>query len=364
MSIKFYCSCGKRLKAKDQMAARRTVCPACGNPVGIPSTKPTQRGTAAAPMTPMDRQARQREELGAVATLADKPPASGSPRVPERSVALSGEFNPEHLPEPETEVLLKPPPGKSRVRWFRPLQNRFHQGRLLVGAIPLVLGLALVFTAASGLAMLLWPKIAELPIYVSLAFGLMPLLLVGIACGFFQSILRSALSGDCRASQNVLKNTTIFVACFVPGPAVLTLVAIYFWLEGGDSTLGDQILLAELVVVAIAHFVVSFLAVAISGRVRDANPLRAVQLVHQLGWRSRFVVLAGAILCAVNALLVMNALGDLEARSGWLTLFGWWASFMLVFTVLCRWLGQLAANQISPSVLAAKAATPAQRDRE
>src|SRR5262249_28936669 len=55
MAIKFVCGCGKRLRARDDMAARRTVCPRCGAPVGIPSPQSAARGTALGPMTPAER---------------------------------------------------------------------------------------------------------------------------------------------------------------------------------------------------------------------------------------------------------------------------------------------------------------------
>ena len=55
MSIKFVCSCGKHLRARDEMAARRSMCPRCGAPVGVPSLRPTHAGTQAAPLTPQER---------------------------------------------------------------------------------------------------------------------------------------------------------------------------------------------------------------------------------------------------------------------------------------------------------------------
>jgi hypothetical protein len=70
MSIKFVCSCGKRLKARDDMAERRTVCPRCGNPVGIPSLDPTRP----MPMTPAERlrwQARRPITLSHLDELSD-----------------------------------------------------------------------------------------------------------------------------------------------------------------------------------------------------------------------------------------------------------------------------------------------------
>src|SRR5262245_49323274 len=62
MTIKFICTCGKHLKARDEMAARRSACPRCGAPVGVPSLKPTHTGTVAAPMTPLERLRRTREK--------------------------------------------------------------------------------------------------------------------------------------------------------------------------------------------------------------------------------------------------------------------------------------------------------------
>ena len=55
MTIRFVCGCGKHLRAREEMAARRVVCPGCGNLVGVPSLKPTHRGTVAAPLTPLER---------------------------------------------------------------------------------------------------------------------------------------------------------------------------------------------------------------------------------------------------------------------------------------------------------------------
>src|SRR2546423_13472646 len=84
MTIKFICTCGKHLRARDEMAARRSVCPRCGSPVGIPSLKPTHPGTTAAPLTPLERlrYARERARLPAPkpAPQADSSPAPSTPR--------------------------------------------------------------------------------------------------------------------------------------------------------------------------------------------------------------------------------------------------------------------------------------------
>src|SRR6516162_11429084 len=55
MAIKFFCKCGKKLKARDEMAGRRSICPRCGSPVGIPGLKPTHAGATLGPMSIKDR---------------------------------------------------------------------------------------------------------------------------------------------------------------------------------------------------------------------------------------------------------------------------------------------------------------------
>src|SRR5213593_192012 len=61
MSIKFVCTCGKHLRARDEMAARRSVCPRCGNPVGIPSLRPTHASAPLGTLSPEELRQRTRE---------------------------------------------------------------------------------------------------------------------------------------------------------------------------------------------------------------------------------------------------------------------------------------------------------------
>src|SRR5690348_9992307 len=39
MAISFACSCGKSFRAKDELAGKRTKCPACGQVLVIPSSQ-------------------------------------------------------------------------------------------------------------------------------------------------------------------------------------------------------------------------------------------------------------------------------------------------------------------------------------
>jgi hypothetical protein len=359
MSIKFFCSCGKRLKAKDAMAARRTICPACGNPVGIPSLQPTQRGTAAAPMSPLERITREQQKhaqvvtatAGASALSSDPPPRP----VHEPAQALGSELDPAKLPLSlqTTGIRLRAPLRlKSRRRWQAwPLETRWHQSLFYpLLAFPLVLGLALLFTILSGVAVLAWPNIVELPEkepyfwWVPCVF--LPMLVIGYACGFLRCVLASALAGEAGEIRwpgfnvpLILKSSLIAAICFLEGPVILTAIAYFFWLEGGDPSLIDWAILWELLVAAVAHFTALFLAVCLRNRVRDANPVRLVELIIELGWRGRIIILGGALLLVADGLLILDALGTLQPSSGWLPLFGWWSAGFYLLTLFSRWLG-------------------------
>jgi len=358
MSIKFFCSCGKRLKAKDAMAARRTICPACGNPVGIPSQQPTQRGTAAAPLTPFERQARERQALAAAGTSTAAPSVLPElvppPLSREPALALSSEFDPDKLQVPlqTTGIVLRALPRKTQRKWQAwPLETRWHQSLFYpLLAFPLVLGLALLFTIMSGVAVLNWPSIVELPEkepylwWVPCIF--FPLLVIGYACGFYRCVLASALAGEAGEIRwpgydvlLVMKSTLLSALCFLEGPALLAGIAYLFWLEGGDAAVADWAILWELLIVAVAHFVVLFLAVCLNNRLRDANPVRLVELIIQLGWRGRAIVLAGSIALVGAGMLMLDSLGSLQPTSGWLPLFGWWAGGFYFLTLYFRWLG-------------------------
>ena len=88
MSIKFTCSCGKRLRARDEIARCRSFCPRCGQPVGIPSLEGNQPGTTAAPLTPAERVhlAGQRKAAAPAESAAVEPPQRRvSTRHPKRT---------------------------------------------------------------------------------------------------------------------------------------------------------------------------------------------------------------------------------------------------------------------------------------
>ncbi len=84
---------------------------------------------------------------------------------------------------------------------------------------------------------------------------------------------------------------------------------------------------------------ISFLAVSLDDRWRDANPIRVVELTHQLGWGGGVIILAGSVLILASGYFLLAALQVLQPNSGWLVLFCWWTGVFYVLTFVLRWLG-------------------------
>ena len=68
MAIAFVCACGKSLHAKDELAGKKTKCPACGSILTIPA---------------LERAAADEEEVaGYLLEPENKPPQSGRAQSP------------------------------------------------------------------------------------------------------------------------------------------------------------------------------------------------------------------------------------------------------------------------------------------
>jgi hypothetical protein len=403
MSITFVCTCGKRLRARNEMAARRTMCPACGRPVGVPSTQPTQRGTPAAPLTPEERRRRPRvhvpddvavvipflnnplqpsisppnTELGLLRFRAvelpceDAPPQRHADPLPVRDpppfrvVEVSSESmppDPSRRLEDVREIRLRPRRGRRGYRrgawprekhWYQCLLYPFLSWKFLLGvsvALSLLTTVATLMAAdaapapedsfeSAALAQLKWAPLLTV-LLVILAF----------ACSFFQWVLNSAVAGEgpqrgwpAGNPRLLLSGLTRWLACLLAGPVELAVLGFYYWMECGDPTLLDWIILAEVGILVIGCWLYTLTAVARSGRLVDANPLRAVELAHRLGGRGMLIVLGAFVTALVHGWLMLGAIERLHlpgrGLSGWLFLT--WCCFSSLFcaTFLLRLLG-------------------------
>jgi hypothetical protein len=364
MSIKFICSCGKRLRARDDMATRRSVCPRCGNPVGIPSLQPTHRGAGAGPMSPAER-LRTRwyaPTAGAlpVAGLPTEAPAGAAPDPPGQrpgNPSGAGLEGASHQPVDASQVRLvvarEPRPSRWRrypleAHWSECLFYPFLAWRLL-------LLLALALTVLTGCTALLVPEVLrwQTPsepwsLLLLAPWLLVPLFVLDYTCGWLESVLASAAAGEveplrCRG-RNVGLTLTCgvrWLVCFLAGPVVPAAASLLYWIYGGDPAPLDWLIRAELGTLAVGYWVLVLVAVSRTGRLRDANPVRVLALVQRLGSRGVVTALVAAGLALAHGWLAVAALERLhtEPAKGWLWLAGCCVSGLFWGTFLFRVLG-------------------------
>lgn len=339
--IKFVCGCGKHLKARDDMARMRIVCPGCRSLVGVPGLEPTVAG-GASPMTPQER-ARAARDRALIEALASDIPGL-APR--EESVTS----------KPRRVGLLSAKEASKRERSNRHLEKHWYECLVYpLRAWRLCLLLALSLTVLSvGLAMFV-PRLIQTPetdepmavAAIHLTWVLIALFLAGLPCSFLDRVLASAAGGEVDYilwSGNVFTTFLLaaarWLACFLAGPAVLAAVGWLYWVRCGETSWVDVVILGELGVVALAYMVLALVAVGDRGRWRDLSPLAVADLAYRLRWRALAVV-AAALLFLALGLLVLAGVTEVHRGTlkGWLTLTAGWFGGVFVGTFFARLLG-------------------------
>lgn len=334
MSIKFICSCGKHLRARDEMAARRSRCPRCGNPVGVPSLLPTHAGTEAAPLTPQERRRLNR----------NKP----SMNEPEASATASPSLT---LPARSDG---EPCPQMPKVRRRRQLEQHWHQC-LAYPALNwrVLLILSLIFSAwMSGLLFAIpkMPRVSEMSLRDAFPWtaGAAVLMLLA-ACSYttVECALISALAGEGPALYwpisrlaDPLRSGARCLFCFVAGPIVPAGIAVYFCFYGGDLTVLDWAIVAELSVFAVGYWFLAIVSVNERNRLRDASAIRVAQLIQRLHYRVIVPALVAPAWAFAHALVVFFALDRLHQNfAAVLLLAACWGSALFWSAFLFRLLG-------------------------
>jgi hypothetical protein len=398
MSIKFVCPCGKRLKARDDMAGRRIMCPRCGNPVGVPSLNPDKP----TPMTPAERLRAKARRPTTMSYLDEAPaPMSIPPDAPEREreePEVNGRpaqaenerrskplrHSDEHLPpvptglpgvptlptEPKTQLASIPadavtPAGirQQRKRTSHKQYRSRHEWRMekywyeCLGypfrAFPLVIGSALALSLLTAAFALLIPQVwAETPgdarlVPILMTF-LLPIMVVAYVCGFLDCVLASAADGESRfirwPGRNLALISRSFFAWVLAAlcvPAPLAVIGFYYWLYSGDLQVVDWIILCELGIFGAGYWLLAVTAVSRGERLLDLNPVRVVELAEKLGWRSLAAALMAGVLFLGHGLLAYwtTALLHDNAGGGLLLALFSWISFMYWATFLFRVVG-------------------------
>ena len=353
MTIKFICTCGKHLRARDEMAMRRSICPRCGAPVGIPSLQPTHREATLGPMTPAERM-RARRNAAASGSLPHDAAAAGTAldangRPVGSPLHPGGEDPLRHMLREHVVGLVLP-----RARVPRQLEKHWYECLLYpLRAGGLVLGLAVALTALSGGTLLVLPEIVDLKVRLSgllilgALFLAIPLVIVGFTCLLLDGALKTAPVGQLHIhwlGRNLglaIQSGASWLFCFLAGPVVPLGGSVIYWFYCGDPIFPDWLILAYLSIVGISYGLFATLAVNQSGRLLDANPVRIAELACKLGFRSIAVVVVTATLMLGHCLLAFAALQALrhDAGVGWTLLFFCWLNGMFWVAFLLRLLG-------------------------
>jgi hypothetical protein len=352
MAIKFICSCGKHLRARDEMAMRRSVCPACGNPVGIPSLGPATPGLLG-PMTPQERRRRARQPVPAESSAPPSeaitttpnltaPPRPLSPAPPKRAARRRPWPRETHW----AECLLYPFRAGLMILRLAFLLTVFSASSVLV--VPLVMGRTPVLLRIGGGIPLEAPSGLLLSLLVGSAYSLAVVFFVSYTCAFLQCVLAFGTAGEAaelglrgRDLRYVLTMAVRWLVCFLAGPVVPAVAAILYWFNGGDLGVLDWIIIAELGVLAMGWWLLTILAVSRRGRLRDANPVRVIEVIRRLGFR---VLLSAGVwggLLLGHGLAGFLCLERLHENVllglGWLSLC--WIGLLFCATFLFRLLG-------------------------
>jgi hypothetical protein len=360
MSIHFTCRCGKRLRAREDMASRRSMCPNCGQPVGIPSLQARRPGLAG-PLT-REEIARRAQEEGPrpydEAALAKVGPAAVRLRRRRSSgnLAAGSDWRPLDAPlvcPPGTDPKVAVPRRtRRRRRWER--ESRWYHCLLYpFRAWPLVIGLGLMLTALTAGASMLLPNLAEVGVHLGenwppLFLVLIPIIILGYAAGFLDVILDSAAAGQYgevrwpgRDFRLVAFAAFKWVLCFLAGPVVLAVAAFAFWLYGDEPGFFDRVILGELLVLSCGGWLLAVASVSDAGSFSAAQPSDVVALVLRLGWRAVVPLAVAPLLLLIHARLALAGLEDLhrDSPSGALILAGAWISLLFWGAFLFRLLG-------------------------
>jgi hypothetical protein len=344
VTIKFVCGCGKHLKARDDMARMRIVCPKCRQLVGVPGLDPTVAGGEGV-MTPQERLRRAREN----------PPTPAEAAAGELLDALAKEEA--ATPKPQRRVrLMSEKEARKQERSNRHLERHWYESLLYpLRAWRLCLVLALVLTSLSVALATFVPRLlhdaepadAWEAAMTHVVWVLPALLIAGLPCSFLERVLVSAAGGEVdyilwsgNPVTTFLLAAARWLACFLAGPVLLAAVGWLYWVKSGETSWLDRLILAEVGVVAIAYFVLALASVADRGRWRDLSPPAVADLAHRLRWRALAVV-AGAAGLLVIGLVVIAGITEVHRGTllGWLMLTAGWFLGVFVGTFLARLLG-------------------------
>jgi hypothetical protein len=349
MSIKFTCSCGKRLRAPDDMGNKRTVCPRCGNPVGIPS----HTGAKAA-MTPAER---VRHQLTRKPLRASEETFTAVPAPTDFQPSPMQRFDPSVSlvpPQPLDPDVVRdvPPPRKARaarLRRRRAIETHWHESLLypLLAWLP-VLSLSCFLTVLSAATPSVVPEMIGNGVSPLCALPLFPILLASCVCAFLQNVLTAAMAGQeyhvrgwIRDLPRVLWCGIRWFLCFLAGPVLFAAAGLFYWIRCGEMQILDWVIVAEAVSLTAGYWLFTVLSVSQEDRFSDLHPARVFELFDRLGYKALIACVLVSAIAIVHGRLLLFALHEMDKEGGaaLLHLFGGWVSCLAWMTFLFRLVG-------------------------
>ncbi len=353
MTIKFICSCGKHLRARDEMASRRSVCPRCGAPIGVPSLHPNHPGDTLGPMTPDERRRARKPAPPVEEPDADEIVTAPPRPTPDGAIAIGPSAAAPQPIDPDLVHVAVPERARRRAgRKAAPPASLWAECLLCpLRAAPVLAPLALGLGLMTGGLMLVLPDVQEVAAGERwlMAFCSLPILLIpAYAFAFLQCVLRSAVAGASgpvpwpgHDLAFVLRSAAAWLVCFLAGPVALAVGGAVYWLSCGDPDLLDGLILAEASAVAVGLWLLLVLAVGQRDRLRDANPLAVARLVGRVGDRLVVAALVAGVAALAHGSLLFAGLEAFHksAVPGVLLLAAVWLSALSGAAFLMRLMG-------------------------
>jgi hypothetical protein len=361
MAIVFQCRCGKHLKARENNAGRRTICPNCGAPVGIPTRRPTHRGAEhlSTAIIPTARNisatpAAQRNQR----TTAKSPTSSGGAlrnMFPRRS--RSSRRCRSRAQGPEIRLRHQP-------RWMklcsptRPISSQAADpiiaGVFLIGVISAAIAVSGGFTIQLLPRALQdgWLALPHSPL-IAVAATIFALAMTYAASFVGQTMVESVEGRLSEWQFDVeLERAAKFAVCglasLLSGPVLFLAGGVLYWMNCGRMTPLDGIILAELALAGVASWLALCCGSAAIGQLALTSPAKFRDAMRCLGYRGLAGMLAASILITLHltAALFLCRLIQNDEQGAMLALAGCAFSGMIVTTLLLSQLSRMSARNL------------------
>jgi len=204
--------------------------------------------------------------------------------------------------------------------------------------VPLLARLAVVLSLLTSISLTSWLHLAEREAWPVPILGICLLLLLFVldyTFSYFNSVISLAVNGSTKSKHNVdsepsltLHNVLKWLGCFLAGPGVLLCGAVAYWISIGELTAIDWLVLTELILAALAWWLISLVLSNSGQNIRVPSPQKVLSTAYSLGSTAikQTMLIAGGFL--VHIIADLFAISQLHENplSGFLLLCLCWTS--------------------------------------